>query len=131
MSCVVAALYKFVVLDDYAELREPLLTLCRENGIRGTLLLAAEGINGTIAGSREGIDTVLNALRSDPRLVDLEHKESIHDKPPFLRMKVKLKKEIVTLGVEGIDPNRRAVSYTHLTLPTTLPRCRSRWSPYH
>ena len=111
MSCVVAALYKFVVLEDYAERREPLLTLCRENGVRGTLLLAAEGINGTIAGSREGIDTVLDALRSDPRLVDMEHKESIHDKPPFLRMKVKLKKEIVTLGVEGIDPNRRVGTY--------------------
>ena len=113
MSCVVAALYKFVALDDYAEIREPLLTLCRENGIRGTLLLAAEGINGTIAGSREGIDTVLDALRRDPRLVDLEHKESIHDKPPFLRMKVKLKKEIVTLGVEGIDPNRRVGTYVN------------------
>jgi UPF0176 protein len=113
VSCVVAALYKFVALEDYAERREPLLTLCRENGVRGTLLLAAEGINGTIAGSREGIDTVLDALRSDPRLADLEHKESIHDKPPFLRMKVKLKKEIVTLGVEGIDPNRRVGTYVN------------------
>ena len=111
MSTVVAALYKFVALPDYQALREPLLNTCSEQGIRGTLLLAAEGINGTVAGSREGIDAVLAHLRNDPRLADLEHKESLHDDPPFLRMKVKLKKEIVTLGVPGIDPNRRVGTY--------------------
>ena len=105
MSTVVAALYHFVTLEDYRELREPLLDLCREAGVKGTLLLASEGINGTIAGTREGIDRVLEYLKSDPRLAGLEHKESFDETMPFYRMKVKLKREIVTMGVEGIDPN--------------------------
>lgn len=111
MEVVVAALYKFVALEDYHELREPLLTACLEAGTRGTLLLASEGLNGTIAGTRAGIDAVLDWLRADPRLADLEHKESFDDHMPFYRMKVKLKKEIVTMGVPGIDPNRRAGTY--------------------
>jgi UPF0176 protein len=102
---VVAALYKFVTLDDFHELREPLLDACLAAGVRGTLLLAHEGINGTIAGSRQGIDEVLAYLHADPRLAELEHKESTDDHLPFYRMKVKLKKEIVTMGIEGIDPN--------------------------
>jgi UPF0176 protein len=110
-DCVVAALYRFVTLDDYREMREPLLDTCLEAGTRGTLLLAREGINGTIAGSREGIDRVLAWLRADPRLADLEHKESFDDHQPFYRMKVKLKREIVTMGVPGVDPNRRAGTY--------------------
>jgi UPF0176 protein len=108
---VVAALYKFVTLEDYHELREPLLDACRAADIRGTLLLAKEGINGTIAGPREGIDQVLAWLRSDPRLADLDHKESFDDHMPFYRMKVKLKREIVTMGVDGIDPNERVGTY--------------------
>lgn len=108
---VVAALYKFVTLEDYRELREPLLDTCLAAGTRGTLLLAREGLNGTIAGSREAIDRVLAYLRSDPRLADLEHKESFDDHMPFYRMKVKLKKEIVTMGVAGIDPNERVGTY--------------------
>jgi UPF0176 protein len=108
---VVAALYKFVTLDDYHELREPLLDVCRAAETCGTLLLAREGINGTIAGSREGIDRVLVYLRSDPRLSDLDHKESFDDHMPFYRMKVKLKREIVTMGVQGIDPNERVGTY--------------------
>ncbi|HEY6130717.1 MAG TPA: rhodanese-related sulfurtransferase [Halioglobus sp.] len=111
MEIVVAALYKFVTLDDYPALRGPLLDTCVTAGIRGTLLLAREGINGTIAGSREGIDQVLAYLRHDPRLADIEHKESRDDHMPFYRMKVKLKKEIVTLGVRGVDPNARAGTY--------------------
>ena len=107
---VVAALYKFVALDDFHELREPLLDECLAAGIRGTLLLAHEGLNGTIAGSREGIDRVLAYLKSDPRLVDLEHKESYDDHIPFYRMKVKLKKEIVTMGLAGVHPTERAGS---------------------
>lgn len=110
-SIVVAALYKFVRLDDVEQLREPLLALMLAQNVRGTLLLANEGINGTIAGPRAGIDTVLGWLREDPRLADLEHKESFHDEHPFLRTKVKLKKEIVTMGVEGIDPNRTVGTY--------------------
>lgn len=108
---VVAALYKFVALEDFHEMREPLLDACLGAGTRGTLLLAHEGINGTIAGTREGIDQVLEYLRADPRLVDIDHKESLDDHMPFYRMKVKVKKEIVTMGVQGIDPNQRVGTY--------------------
>ncbi|GHD28158.1 rhodanese-related sulfurtransferase [Parahalioglobus pacificus] len=108
---VVAALYKFVTLEDYIAMREPLLDCCVTAGVKGTLLLAEEGINGTIAGTREGIDAVLAYLRNDARLADLEHKESFDDHMPFHRMKVKLKKEIVTMGVDGIDPNQTVGTY--------------------
>ncbi|MGH1373921.1 MAG: rhodanese-related sulfurtransferase [Cellvibrionaceae bacterium] len=101
---VVAALYQFVSLPDFQDLKEPLTEQCQVAGIKGTLLLASEGINGTIAGTREGIDQILAYLKSDERLAGLSHKESFHDETPFYRMKVKLKKEIVTMGVEGIDP---------------------------
>jgi len=108
---VVAALYKFVTLDDYAQLRAPFLAECKRHNIIGTLLLAREGINGTIAGTRDDIDRVLSYLRTDPRLRDLEHKESLTDCPPFFRMKVRLKKEIVTLGVPGVDPSKKVGAY--------------------
>lgn len=111
MSIVVAALYKFVALPDYEAFREPLLEQCRVNHLKGTLLLAEEGINGTIAGSRAELDTVLDWLRRDPRFARLEHKESLHDEQPFLRMKVKLKREIVTMGVPQIDPQRVVGTY--------------------
>ena len=75
-----------------------------DNGVRGTILIADEGVNGTIAGSRLGVDSVLALLKSDTRLEGLHHKESFADEMPFLRTKVRLKKEIVSLGVEGIDP---------------------------
>ena len=106
-NIIVCALYHFVALDDYQNLQQPLLELMKENTVRGTLLLASEGINGTIAGSREGVDKVLAWLKSDPRLKNLDHKESFDEELPFYRSKVKLKKEIVTMGVEGIDPNRK------------------------
>lgn len=106
---VVAALYKFVTLEDYVALREPLLQAMVDNGIKGTLLIAEEGINGTVSGSREGIDGLMAWLKKDPRMVDIDHKESYCDDQPFYRTKVKLKKEIVTLGVEGVDPNKRWV----------------------
>jgi UPF0176 protein len=110
---VVAALYQFVELPDYQSLREPLLDTCMSHGVRGTLLLAAEGINGTIAGSREGIDAVKTWLESDDRFNSLEYKESLMDADgiPFYRMKVKLKKEIVTLGVPGISPKMKVGRY--------------------
>jgi len=110
-AIIVCALYKFVALADFGELRQPLLNVMLQQKVRGTLLLAHEGINGTIAGSRQGIDTVLAWLRDDPRLFDLDSKESTTDTPPFLRSKVKLKKEIVTMGVENIDPQRSAGTY--------------------
>lgn len=111
MQTVVAALYKFVALEDFHALRVPLLEKMIELQVKGTLLLAHEGINGTIASSREGIDGLLAWLKQDPRFADLEHKESLSDTPPFNRTKVKLKKEIVTLGVENIDPNSMVGHY--------------------
>jgi UPF0176 protein len=108
---VVAALYKFSRLEDFESLREPLLDCCIAAAVKGTILLAREGVNGTIAGPREGIDRVLAYLRRDPRLADLEHKESLDTRMPFHRMKVKLKREIVTMGVEGIDPNEQVGTY--------------------
>ena len=111
MTQVVVTFYKFVRLPDFAEKRDSLLSHCEAQGIRGTILLAAEGINGTIAGSREAIDSVVTFLRSDPRLVDLEQKESCADSAPFDRMKVRLKKEIVTLGLPEIDPSDRVGTY--------------------
>ncbi len=101
---VVAALYKFVTQPDFADRRQPLLDACVNADVKGTLLLASEGINGTIAGSRKGIDAVLAHIRSLPGCADLEHKESHAEGNPFLRMKVRLKKEIVTMGVPGTDP---------------------------
>lgn len=108
---VVCALYKFVSLPNYSDLRQPLLNIMLQQKVRGTLLLAHEGINGTISGSRKGIDFVLDWLRRDPRLKELEWKESYTYKSPFMRTKVKLKKEIVTMGVEDIDPNRSVGTY--------------------
>jgi UPF0176 protein len=110
-SIVVAALYKFVRLHGFEQLQQPLLDLMHDNDVRGTLLLADEGINGTISGPRAGVDAVLGWLKQDERLTALEHKESFHDEHPFLRTKVKLKKEIVTMGVEGIDPTRTVGTY--------------------
>ncbi len=104
----VVTFYKFVLLADYADMRAPLLQFCREHRVKGTILLAAEGINGTIAAPSAAIEAVLERLREDPRLADLEHKESRIDAAPFYRMKVKLKKEIVTMGVCGLDPARKA-----------------------
>ena len=110
-----AALYKFVSLPDFRKLQAPLLACCENNKVKGTILLAGEGINGTISGSPEGIHAVLTYLRSDPifanRLADLVHKESYANKMPFYRMKVRLKREIVTLGVPGVDPNKMAGTY--------------------
>ena len=111
MSLTVAALYKFVSLPDHREMREPLQQCCVDNEVIGTLLLADEGINGTIAGPPDGIANVLDFLRADPRLADLTHKESHADEAPFHRMKVKIKKEIVTMGVPGVDPVNQAGSY--------------------
>lgn len=108
---VVCALYKFVILDDYETLRDPLLKTMKENDVKGTLLLAHEGINGTVSGSRTGINNLLKWLRADTRFSDIVFKESFDDATPFNRTKVKLKKEIVTMGVENIDPNKIVGTY--------------------
>ncbi|EDQ34514.1 putative sulfurtransferase [Hoeflea phototrophica DFL-43] len=101
---VVAALYHFARLEEHEALQAPLAKLCCTSGVRGTLLLAHEGVNGTIAGSRKAIDAVLAHLRAIPGLSALEHKESSAHRMPFRRMKVRLKQEIVTMGVPDIDP---------------------------
>jgi UPF0176 protein len=108
---VVAALYQFAVLPDYALLRAPLLQICLNNGVFGTILLASEGINGTIAGSRQGIDAVVAHIQADERLRQLEYKESHAETMPFHRMKVRLKQEIVALGVPEVNPARDAGTY--------------------
>lgn len=105
-NIVVATMYKFVQLPDFSEMRVPLHQHCVEQGVKGTLLLANEGLNGTIAGSQAGIDSVLAYLRLDQRFVDLQTKQSRVADMPFLRMKVKLKKEIVTMGVPETDPTQ-------------------------
>jgi len=110
-TILVAALYHFVLLEDFESLRDPLLKIAEEHDIKGTLLLAREGINGTISGSPEGISAVLEWLKSDERFANLIHKESWDQKQPFHRLKIKLKKEIVTMGVEDIDPNHIKGTY--------------------
>ena len=103
-SLTVAALYHFARLADPAARQGPLLDLCRDQGLCGTLLLAPEGVNGTIAGPRAGILTVLDHIRAWPGFAALDWKESAADTPPFARMKVRLKAEIVTMGQPDMDP---------------------------
>lgn len=108
---VVCALYKFVTLEDYQAMRQPLFAVMEAQGIKGTLLLAKEGINGTVSGTRTAIDALLTWLNADSRLNPISYKESFDDSQPFHRTKVKLKKEIVTMGVEGIDPRKTVGTY--------------------
>ena len=107
----IAALYHFTRFADPAALQPTLLELCLAQGVKGTLLLAREGINGTIAGPRAGIDAVLAHIRALPGCSDLEWKEAVSDHPPFARMKVRLKKEIVTMGQPDVDPRARVGHY--------------------
>jgi len=110
-NITVCALYKFVRLENFEQLKEPLLQVMLNNNVKGTLLLANEGINGTIAGSASGIETVLKHIAADERLGNVSNKVSFAEENPFQRSKVKLKKEIVTMGVEGIDPNLTVGTY--------------------
>jgi len=107
----VTALYHFVTFENFVEFREPLLKCMNDNHIKGTLLLAKEGINGTVAGSPEGIETLINWIKADEHFTNLKYKTSKDDSMPFYRTKVKLKKEIVTMGIEGIDPKRVVGTY--------------------
>ncbi len=111
MTQVIAAFYKFVTLADYPERRQPLLNICQQHHIKGTILLAAEGINATISGTRSSIDTILAYLKADPCFTDLEHKESIAEKSPFDRLKVRLKQEIVTFGIPTTNPTETVGTY--------------------
>ncbi|MBT7138236.1 MAG: rhodanese-related sulfurtransferase [Rhodospirillaceae bacterium] len=108
---VVSAFYHFTRFDDPSALRGPLLSVLSAHDVLGTVLLAHEGVNGTLAGSRAGIDAAMDALRALPGCAALEHKESHADGMPFYRLKVRLKKEIVTLGVEGVDPVANVGTY--------------------
>ncbi len=105
------ALYHFARFDDPAALRGPLLQLCEENGITGSLLLAREGINGTIAGTVAGLDRVLAHIRALPGCDDITWKDSPAAEQPFRRMKVRLKREIVTMGQPDVDPTRKVGRY--------------------
>ncbi|MCR9165215.1 MAG: rhodanese-related sulfurtransferase [Nannocystaceae bacterium] len=112
-DCVIAAFYGFTRLDDHQSLQQPLQTLCADHQVVGTLLLAPEGVNGTVAGSGEGIERLLAFLRALPGLEGMNAKYASAAKPPFGRMRVRLKREIVTMGVPGIDPLERVGTYVH------------------
>jgi UPF0176 protein len=108
---LVAAFYRFADLPDYEALRGPLQQRCEDLGLLGTILLAREGINGTVAGPERGVRRLIERLREDPRLAALEAKYSWASEAPFYRMKVRLKREIVSLGVPGVDPNEVVGEY--------------------
>ena len=107
----IAALYHFTRFPDPAALKGPLVRLCQAEGVKGSLLLAGEGINGTIAGSRAGIDAVLAHIRALPGCADLAWKDAQASDMPFGRMKVRLKREIVTMGQPDVDPRARVGHY--------------------
>ena len=111
MSYTIATFYKFVTISDLKTKRHQIIAACKENKIKGTIILAAEGINGTIAGSERAIANILTFLRSFEGLADLELKESIAQEPPFIRLKVKIKSEIVTLGIPEVNPNQQVGTY--------------------
>ena len=111
MSYTIATFYKFVNISELESKKTQILAFCRENKIQGTIILAVEGINGTIAGSPQAIAKTLAYLREISGLSDLEHKESTAQKPPFSRLKVKIKAEIVTLGIPEVNPNQQVGTY--------------------
>ena len=108
---LVCALNKFVHLDNYLDMRDPLKDFMESRKIKGTILLALEGLNGTVSGTQENIDALLSYLNDDNRISPISHKFSWHEEQPFYRTKVKLKKEIVTMGVEYIDPLKTVGTY--------------------
>ena len=111
MATTVATFYKFVALPDYADLQQPLKDICTARNVKGTILLAKEGINGTIAGTRQNIYFVLDQIKADERLADIDIKESPASTLPFERMKVRLKKEIVTIGLPEVSPTAAVGTY--------------------
>jgi UPF0176 protein len=108
---IVCALYHFVTIEDVESLQTVLLSLLNQHDVKGTILVAREGINGTVAGSRHAIDTLQRWLQEDYRFRDIRWKEAESEKLPFLRTRVKLKKEIVTMGVPDIDPTQTVGTY--------------------
>jgi UPF0176 protein len=111
MTYLIATFYKFAPISDLKAKQQQILTWCQSQGVKGSIILAGEGINGTIAGSEKAIASVLTKLRSLTNLDGLEHKESISQKPPFVRLKVKIKSEIVTLGLPAVNPNQQVGTY--------------------
>ena len=107
----ICALYKFTRLDDFEDIQAPLKSFLDALSVKGTLLLAREGINGTISGGKDSVEKVLDYLQTDDRFLELEYKFSYSKKPPFKRLKVKLKKEIVTMGLSEVDPNHSVGTY--------------------
>ena len=108
---IIAAFYQFRVLENYLDIKPPLLAFCKENELKGTVLLAREGINSTLCGARQGIDALFVYLREAWGINGLTVKESFADFQPFERMKVRYKKEIVALGVEDLDVDRFVGTY--------------------
>lgn len=108
---VVAALYRFTPVDDPADFRERIRDMAARHAIKGTMIVASEGLNGTVAGERDSLDEFLKFLRAWPGMEELEWKESFHEAPPFRRMRVKLKGEIVTTGMPDLDPSTEAGEY--------------------
>ena len=111
MRYLTAAFYRFVDLADCAAFKAPLQALCDAEQVKGLVLLAPEGINSTIAGPAQGVHAVLAWLRSQAPFAPLQHKESWSDKAPFRRMRVRVKKEIVTMGVPDLHPASQAGHY--------------------
>jgi UPF0176 protein len=111
MTIAVAAFYKFVTIEDGPVLRERLLASMAARELKGTILLAQEGINGTISATPAAMAAFLSELRSDLRFADLVTKDAVTDGHPFKRLKVKLKREIITLGVPEADPSKRVGAY--------------------
>jgi UPF0176 protein len=111
LTYIVATFYKFVTLSDLQARKAGLSFFCREHQLKGTIILASEGINGTIAGSREAIDLLITFFQNDRDFADLEFKESTANKLPLARLKVKIKPEIVTLGLPEINPSQQVGTY--------------------
>ena len=111
MTIAVSAFYKFVTIDATKVLRERILALLESRNIKGTILLAREGINGTISGAPGDMAAVLGELRADPRFADLTTRDAMTDRHPFQRLKVKVKREIISFRQPGADPTRRAGVY--------------------
>lgn len=112
-QCKIVAFYHFVQIEGPAQLRQDIITQLEQAAIRGTVLVAGEGINGTLAGAPDAVDAWLDWLTKDSRFTTLQHKESWADNQPFQRTRVKLKKEIVTMGVHDLDPGKKAGTYVH------------------
>ncbi|CAM4379544.1 MAG: hypothetical protein LEGION0403_FIIPPAGN_00681 [Legionella sp.] len=108
---IIASFYKFVPIDNYESMREPLLAQMNTHHVKGSIILAAEGINGSVAGPRENIDRFYQCMRQDVRLADLRFKETVDKENPFEKARVKLRTEIVSMGISNVDPLKTVGTY--------------------